>query len=246
MMKKITYTLAIVLFSLFSVKGQTVVFGDSQNPTKATGITNLNVNGASYNVLFEPAFAYEVYGSFPGSFTFTDIVSAETAVDSIISVLNADGANSVGEVNATGQGGQIFNIGYESTLVGPIESINVWRADYANGVWSGLGQNTWTYSLDERTYALFSTGSVGVNEFRKVDRDIKIYPNPASDMVLISQELEYSKIKIFNSSGTLQSIEIANDNNSLDVSTYSNGLYFIHFFDESNSFIGSEKIIIIH
>ncbi len=56
--------------------------------TNATGILNLQVGGAVYNVSFVEASAEQVYGSLPGDFDFTSAGTAEDAADAVNDELN--------------------------------------------------------------------------------------------------------------------------------------------------------------
>ncbi len=64
-----------------------VVFGDSQEPNKATGILNLDVPGfGTFDVAFDQqAFASQIYDSFPGDLTplppFFTLADTETAAN---------------------------------------------------------------------------------------------------------------------------------------------------------------------
>ncbi|MCB9290731.1 MAG: multicopper oxidase domain-containing protein [Lewinellaceae bacterium] len=55
-----------------------------------------------------------------------------------------------------------------------------------------------------------------------------LYPNPTSDNVMIGR-LDFSAIEIYNSSGQiLERRKIANENESINLSGYADGLYYIH------------------
>jgi len=151
-----------LLLGAGTASAATVLFGDPAEPNKATGIQDLNVAGTSYNVTFDVlAFAFEIYGSFPGSFPiFNTSTEASNARDAVNVALNAAGALTVGEVSADGS--PIYNIGYDS-FVGPLnqEFVNVARGAEETGEWVTLGLNTWLYNLDEKTYAVFTVDGGG-------------------------------------------------------------------------------------
>ena len=144
--------LAGLMLGVHPAVGQTVEFGDGG--TKATAIRELSVGGVLYDVTFAPSdAALDVYGPFPGMYTFATATEAEAAVDVVLVALNDAGARSVGEVGNPVDP-TIFNIGYEG-VDGDVQIVYVWRGWYDSGGWSGLGQNQWSYLLDEKCYAIF-------------------------------------------------------------------------------------------
>jgi hypothetical protein len=133
---------------------------DPNDPTKATGITDLNVNGTLYDVAFNlQAFAFEIYGPFPGVFPIFDTAQeASDARDAVLVALNAEGALSLGEVGLAVVESNAFNIGYGSLLDPILEVQLVQNArGFAEGAdWITGGLNTPLYNGDERTYAEFT------------------------------------------------------------------------------------------
>jgi hypothetical protein len=240
--------LAICLVQgIYTSEAQTVVFGDAQSPLKATEIKNLDVAGTSYNVTFpQQVTANGVYGGFPGTFTFNTNTEAEAAVDAVMAALNNDGAISVGEASQSGVGSEIFNIGYEEELVGSIESIHVWRAGYdVSNNWTGLGQNTWTYNLDERSYAAFSI-TTGLDEASLDKNEIKVevYPNPTNGLVSFSSLPSQGEIKVSDYSGRLVKIlRIEQGEQTYNISELP-GLYFIQVFNQDQNVVSSSKVIV--
>jgi hypothetical protein len=89
----------------------TVVFGDGG--TKATAITDIVVDGVTYDVEFEFNTPGPVYGPYPAIYTFTTSEDARTALDAVNTALDGANAESVGIVGTT----KLYNIariGYES------------------------------------------------------------------------------------------------------------------------------------
>jgi hypothetical protein len=101
-----------------------VVFGDGG--TKATAITDLVVNGVTYDVKFVFQNPGQVYGPYPETtFTFpsSDSVTALRALDEINVALNDAGAVNVGEVGKE----RLFNkarIGYETFELATVPFVN--------------------------------------------------------------------------------------------------------------------------
>ena len=131
---------------------------------RAIEIQNLQVDSTLYNVAFDPqATAETVYGSFPGTYTFTTFDSAAAARDSINAALNADDAGAIGEPGVDIDFGS-FNVGYEGQSLGQLDFVNTHRGvmeDQTND-WVTLGQNQWSYTLDEKNYATFTPAVIPV------------------------------------------------------------------------------------
>lgn len=81
--------------------------------------------------------------------------------------------------------------------------------------------------------------TVGINEIEK--EDIKIFPNPASDILNIDSKHEINSIRIFNSNGKL----CLNQNNGnieiVNISELSSGIYFIEL--STKDFVKKLKFI---
>ena len=141
----------------------TVTFGSLQG--KAIGITDLDIGGTLYDVLFdEKVPAVLVYGEFPGTFTFTTNGDAQAAVIAVNAALNGASALTVGEDTALDISVNLsFNIAYDSS--GPSAVLGL--ADFQVGsnptsdqwVNSGSGSTSWT--AEERTWATFTPSADG-------------------------------------------------------------------------------------
>jgi hypothetical protein len=136
----------------------TVVFGSLEG--KAIGITDLDIGGTLYDVLFpERVPAVLVYGEFPGTFTFTTSGDAQAAVIAVDAALNGANALTVGQDTLLDTSVNLsFNIAYKST--GPTALLGL--AEFQVGsnptsdqwVNSGSGSTSWT--AEERTWATFT------------------------------------------------------------------------------------------
>jgi len=92
------------------------------------------------------------------------------------------------------------------------------------------------------TYSIVPSLVTGINEIISNDF-IKVYPNPASNRIIIEgkPEIQNFQIKVLNIMG--ESI-LVTKNRNIDISTLSNGVYFVNF--ETEQFISSKKIIVQH
>jgi hypothetical protein len=98
----------------------TVEFGDG-GTIKATAIRNLVVDGVTYDVIFRQANANELYGAYPGTFTFNTDGEATVAVSAINAALDTAGASRVGEAGAALDEPR-YKIGFNAFLAGPTEN----------------------------------------------------------------------------------------------------------------------------
>ena len=151
---------AAVLMSLLlgtnAAQAADVIFEPGTN--RAIGVENLQIGGMSYDATFKvQSFAHEVYGSFPGTYTFTTIASADEARNEIVAALNVADALSVGE-SGVDVDSLFFNVGHEGEVILDVEFVITERAGMDELDWVPLGENQWTYNLDERTYVVFNGG----------------------------------------------------------------------------------------
>lgn len=98
-----------------------------------------------------------------------------------------------------------------------------------------------TLTADEAA-ALGGPGTVsGINDI--VKNSIKLYPNPANDILYISLE-HASKLEIINASGQIvESTYVKATTTSINVSHLNSGIYFVKVIDNSGN-VGTQKLII--
>jgi hypothetical protein len=136
-----------------------VVFGSLEG--KAIAITDLDIDGTTYDVLFdERAPAVVVYGAWPGTFTFTTNGDAQTAVLAVVGALSTAGALTVGEdTQLDNNFTSAFNIAFAG--IGPSAILGL--ADFQTGSnaggWNNSGAGTSSWAGEERTWATFTVAS---------------------------------------------------------------------------------------
>lgn len=98
-----------------------------------------------------------------------------------------------------------------------------------------------TLTADDAAH-LGAPGTVsGINDIQK--SSVKLYPNPASDVLNISIE-NASELEIINASGqTVENIFIKDNNTSIDISHLKSGIYFVKVIDKAGN-VGTQKLII--
>ena len=128
---------------------------------------------------------------------------------------------------------------------------------------SGLGQINvfenyywgWHTYFNDQVYAkkngidYFGTEcdlDVGIKETSLQNQHIEIYPNPANNEIIInSKGNKISKIELTNNLGQIVSSKQINDlKTTFNLADYSNGVYFLKIYSESNSLV--KKLIIEH
>ena len=92
------------------------------------------------------------------------------------------------------------------------------------------------------TYSIVPSTVTGINEIISNDF-IKIYPNPASNKIIVqsSDNLPNFQIRVLDIMGN---IILVTKNKEIDVSGLKNGVYFLNF--ETEQYISSKKIIVQH
>jgi hypothetical protein len=138
----------------------TVTFGSLEG--KAIGITDLDIDGTLYDVLFdESAPAVSVYGPFPGTFPFTGN-EAQVAVIAVAAALTTAEALTVGEDTLVDDlFSSSFNIGFDSETPLGVELVVTWKGQFDGVVWKDVGTSSPSYNAEERTYATFTPSADG-------------------------------------------------------------------------------------
>lgn len=76
--------------------------------------------------------------------------------------------------------------------------------------------------------SLYVDNCTSTDEFNDLDAALRVYPNPATDVLNILSDVEMSTLRIFNSQGQLfQVIEIRTNEYQMNVSALREGLYFL-------------------
>jgi cysteine-rich repeat protein len=138
-----------------------VLFEDESEPTKATGIANLEVPGfGTFDVAFDQnADADDIYGDFPGDEVplepFFDVSGVSTAANAVsLALMAGPTVFEIGEVGVPGT--NVYNIGVASFLCcfeegeldllpNDLQSISVGRAFGENGDWGPAEENATTW-----------------------------------------------------------------------------------------------------
>lgn len=88
---------------------------------------------------------------------------------------------------------------------------------------------------------------LGLEEYFNENKKLLVYPNPTTGLVNFYVEGDYTNLSIYNTLGTCLYSCIGNPNlnlNSIDLSTYECGVYFITITSGKSTLTG--KIIVVH
>lgn len=96
-----------------------------------------------------------------------------------------------------------------------------------------------------RVYSVFNnlgfTSSVG--DFSKVDIDINIFPNPATDYITVESSINLGSIEIHTITGkTVRSVHTTSSTAVIDVSDLDKGLYIVHSYDVFGNRVKASKL----
>ena len=96
-----------------------------------------------------------------------------------------------------------------------------------------FGKSLMSYSLDGLVTPPTATAD-------PLDEQIQLSPNPASNLISLSsknQLLDKARLSIYNNEGRLLSKPLLNGNQSIDVSAYEPGIYFLNILTEDGPLI---------
>jgi hypothetical protein len=139
---------AALVFVLGAGAANALVMRDPGDFNRATGISNLDVNGTLYDVAFVgPGDAASEYGGPPGVFDFTTSILAQAAVDAASAELNLAGMVDI--VGPAGGGttplNQEFSVAWNQTTGNPVFA-QIWKSDSIGG-----GGSTWSVAVAENS-----------------------------------------------------------------------------------------------
>jgi hypothetical protein len=150
----------IFLLGAGAAQATEVIFGSL--PGKAIAITDLDIEGTIYDVLFDEAErASSIYGPFPGTFSMTGN-EANAAALAIVAALNTAGATLVGEdtsVDAMFGLNKNFSIGTSSGVVIVVETVFLSEGNFDGSEWTDPRSDMEAYNTENRTWATFTLAS---------------------------------------------------------------------------------------
>jgi hypothetical protein len=190
-----------------------------------TGVNNLNLSAGTYSVV-----------GTNGTCTITQSYVLENPEE-----INITGLTGISSINTTVTGGT-GNLNYAWT--GP--------SNYTSNASSLSGlTNTGTYNLtvtDQNGCSnseSFILAFVGEEELI-AENEIKVYPNPSTDIVNFELNSNSKALIIFDYTGKqILASDITDNKVVVDVNSYSAGIYFFKIFDLNNKEIYSDKFQVV-
>lgn len=185
-----------------------------------------------------------------GTYSWWSTTSATTACDSITAVNISETYDSSADVNWS----TIFHCETHfeyavDTVAVPPASPAAWKSATGNSVTvKGLNPNTtyFVFVRDSCGYGLghtagnhFQTQPLGVQSLKSGQAQITIYPNPATNIIVINAQKTSGKaytatlIDVYGK--TIKTIRLGGDKQLIDVSSLPAGIYFIRYADEVTS-----------
>lgn len=95
------------------------------------------------------------------------------------------------------------------------------------------GWTQWTSKGTVTPVGSFTDGSAGTSNLFVQDGDVKLFPNPATNMLNFATDVEFTDYQISNIAGQRMATAPINDT-TIDVSNLQTGVYFITFIQEGN------------
>lgn len=83
--------------------------------------------------------------------------------------------------------------------------------------------------------------ALGINEAEVSALKIKIYPNPASEVIHINSEIQLTKIEIYDVLG--KQVFKSSYLNKINVENYNSGIYILKMYSVDNQFVSKRVVI---
>lgn len=103
----------------------------------------------------------------------------------------------------------------------------------------------WSDPFDSNGNLTVIGGTVSVDEFNVKEKQFRIYPNPVSDIFTIQGDFNSHHIELINMNGqVIRSITPNGNSQSVDVSLFSSGIYFVRIKNMNDKSVEMHKLLI--
>ena len=166
-----------------------------------------------------------------------------------VTVTNSDGCSATDAMTLSVRSELIINLGDTATVTSTTLNAGV----FASYLWS-TGATTQTLFVDAGgIYSVTVTDVFGctatdqititiTNTDNLLIEDVKIYPNPAFDVLNIEMETSFARVEVYNQLGELVLLENMN-NQQLTVKSLTSGVYYLRLKDENDELIGVARFL---
>ncbi len=105
-----------------------------------------------------------------------------------------------------------------------------------------IGHTPFTYGSGIQ-YSTLCSGNVGVEEINRDETEVALFPNPATNEIMLTTNHPIKTIRIYDVLGeeVLKLVRIANSQKAIDISTWNAGVYFVEV--ETEKGIVRKKVI---
>ncbi|MBK7428056.1 MAG: fasciclin domain-containing protein [Saprospiraceae bacterium] len=226
-------------------------------PPVSNTVVDIIVNSPDHNVLEAAVIAAELADDLSGDGPFTVFAPTDAAFaalpDGTVEALLQDPTGALAQIllyhvvagtalsTDLSDGQNIVTLNGASVTV-TIEGGNVFINDAQVTVADILADNGVVHVID----AVLLPPPLGINELKSAFPEVKIFPNPASTKVtldLSSIDLPISQVRMLDTNGrTVKTERIIGGIESIDVSNFNSGLYFLEIIIDDNTY--TSKIMI--
>ena len=217
---------------------------DSEGFVGGNGVTLSQPNAGEIDLAITDASPYPKFEQ-SGEYS----VDADTYQGVEVTLINNSPKNTLTFVSPSG-GNQFVSKSMNANDPNP-QTISLDLKNASN--WSGEQKSWWLQLIDnpgdgaqasaasiQIQQILFVNEVLNTEEFNK-QYNISFFPNPVSNQLKISSNIEISKVEIYNILGQKNSFSNIN-NNTIDFSSFSKGVYMIKVYNGKN-IVSTQKII---
>jgi len=129
------------------------------------------------------------------------------------------------------------------SYVPPAEFINPIVIENYNALNDEIWDMLNGFNYPDETSRVFCNSTLSASVRRKETVRIDVFPNPAIDQFKIQTDISFNSIVLRNTLGAVVSIEQLNTE-LIDVSSLSDGLYFVELLDSDGNRLGVKQIVI--
>ena len=229
-MKQFYLILSFLLTSTFSSFSQTF---DWETASGVVNGVNQTVSGitATYTTSSGTASFSDDYDGFAGSSGVIVFPTNSQNTSASVSFSQPVNIATIFAFDADGQGGSDWTftpIGGSNSNV--VQSISNQTGSTVTVNWENVTSFTITSSLGDEAYGLDDivlSSTLSINDFTTTN--VKIYPNPSSQFIQISNLNSKESYTIFSILGNEIKNGVISDNGQIDIRNFTNGLYFLKF-----------------